>query len=521
MNNTCRIASGYLGMRLATRRPVWDFSAKDARLSDVGLQALWLICEKNGRLKTLKLRSNSVGSNIEDGPGISKMLITSTALETLDLGSNHLGELKMGLRAIGRGLAANKSLTFLNLSSNGLYPDGTKAVCNSLRTCTSLKVLDLSFNSPGREAALANMIQMHPALRSIGVVEKEPQTRTEKTCWLDNRAKEAIGRALLDSPGTCMFLQCDAFSLKEDTTTLPWTSKLSCDAVVLAGVLRSNTVLRTINVGGGGGELDDYNREQIGEAILSNTQGTLGYCDIYGLKEGMNPAHTVDLKDKEQIRSRRSFTLFCGLLRANTTLTSLTIVSAVAEHIEWLAQALATNNTLLSLRLDAPNKAGETMTATLPVQQLNGSLGVKTIDLSLAGGPEADGGHPTHRWANALIGEILNTNSTIVCLKLNPGSLADGGTILTHIHRARKSSLRTLDLTGIGLSDRGGGMFFDSLLEGKCKFLTALHMGDNQLTDAAVGQLIVETMRDPMCNVATLDVHNNILGAPVVTQVSK
>ena len=43
MNNTCRIAAGYLGTRLAARRPVWSFGAKEAKLSDVGLQAPWLL----------------------------------------------------------------------------------------------------------------------------------------------------------------------------------------------------------------------------------------------------------------------------------------------------------------------------------------------------------------------------------------------------------------------------------------------------------------------------------------------
>ena len=31
MNNTCRIAAGYLGTRLAKRRPTWDFSAQGTR----------------------------------------------------------------------------------------------------------------------------------------------------------------------------------------------------------------------------------------------------------------------------------------------------------------------------------------------------------------------------------------------------------------------------------------------------------------------------------------------------------
>lgn len=433
-----------------------------------------------------------------------------------------LGELKNHLKSVGRGLGANKTLTVLDLSSNALYPDGIRSVCNALRTCLSLKTLDLSYNSPGREAALPDLLRVHKTLQSIGVVEKEPQTRSEKTWWLDNRGKESIGRALLASPGSIMYCQCDAFSLTPTTETLTWTSKLKEDAVVLAGVLRSNTVLKTLNVHPNA-DLDDFCREEIGLALIGNSNGCTGYSDIYGLKDGGDTHHSVDLKDKDQIRSRRSFILFCGLLRSNVTLTSVTMISLAAEHLEFLSPALATNKVLQTIRLEAPNKYNpqDIFVATLPVQELNGSHGIDTIDLTMAGGANRDGSQPIHRWATAVIGDVLNTNTSIQRLKLNPGGGTDGGAILTNIHRARKSSLRILDLTGIGLSDRGGSMFFETLLEGKCKFLSALHLGDNQLTDQAVGGLLVEVLRDPTCNISTLELNDNFIGAPVITQSLK
>ena len=149
-----------------------------------------------------------------------KMLTTSTALVTLNVSSNNLGDLSTHIKTFGRGISSNKTLTQLDVSNNHLLPDGIKAVCNALRTCTSMRDLDLSYNSPGREAALSGMLQVHATLRSVGVVEKEPTTRSERTYWLDTRGKEAIGRALLESPGSVMFLQCDMFALNEDTTTL-------------------------------------------------------------------------------------------------------------------------------------------------------------------------------------------------------------------------------------------------------------------------------------------------------------
>ena len=187
---------------------------------------------------------------------------------------SQLGELKTHLRAVGRGLAANKTLTSLNMSANNLFPDGIRVVCTALRTCLSLRVLDLSYNSPGREASLPDLLRYHKTLESIGVIEREPQTRSEKTWWLDPRAKEAIGRSLLASQGRPMYCKCDAFSLTDTTQTLTWTSRLKEDAVVLAGVLRYNTVLRTLNVHPNA-ELDDFCREEIGTrpAITAHRKG--------------------------------------------------------------------------------------------------------------------------------------------------------------------------------------------------------------------------------------------------------
>ena len=227
MNNTCRIAAGYLGTRLAKRRPAWDFSAANSQLSEVGLQALWLICEKNETLKVLELRKNGVGSKAEDSNGLAKMLMTSSTLVKLNISENILGSLGTQLKSFGRGLGSNKNLTELDVSNNQLLPDGIKVVCNALRTCTSMRDLNLSYNSPGREAALPGMLLVHPTLRSVGIVEKEPTTRSERTYWLDTRAKEAIGRALLSAPGTVMFMECDVFSLTETTKTLNWTSQAS------------------------------------------------------------------------------------------------------------------------------------------------------------------------------------------------------------------------------------------------------------------------------------------------------
>ena len=179
MNNTCRIAAGHLGSLLSRRRPTWDFN--EHRLTDVGLSALWLIMEKNDKLSSLRLDRNGVGNRATDSAGLGVMLTTSIALQELSLASNNLGNLKAEMRKFARGLAANKTLVSLDLSSNALGPEGVKQVCVALRTTVALQVLNLSYNNPGREGALSELLRVHRTLESVGVVEREPTTRMERT----------------------------------------------------------------------------------------------------------------------------------------------------------------------------------------------------------------------------------------------------------------------------------------------------------------------------------------------------
>jgi len=520
MNNTCRIAAGHLGTPLAKRRPVWDFSI--SRLTETGLQALWLIMDKNDKLTTLNLQGNAVGKRETDAAGMARMLMTSTALSYLNLGSNYLGELKHYLRHFGRGLSVNKTLVQLDVSNNSLGPDGIRAICTSLRTTVSLKKLDVSFNNPGREPALSELLRAHLGLRSIGVVEAEPMSRMERTFHLDARAKEMIGRALLETDGQLSFLQCDIFSIVEKTTTLPWKSSSTCDAVMLAGVLKSNRTLTEITMAPGG-ELGESEREEVGKALLMNKKGKVGYCDLYGLRVGLNKTQ-FDLRDRDQVRSLRSFVMLCGLLRANSSLTQLTLRSMAAEHVESLAQCLQTNSTLEILNIEHPGRQNEVALASLPVQELNGNKAKTDINLWECGFTVVEPNRtpaPLHRWAQAVTGSLLAVNQTIESLSLNPGSGADGGGILEHLQSAKKSTLRTVDLARIGLGDRGGTKFFETLQQGSCLYLEELKLSGNKLSDAAIGLLFVDVLRNDNCRLTSLDMSNNSISATVLARAIK
>ena len=279
---------------LAKLRQTWDFSSKEARLTSVGLFALWLLMENNKTLQKLVLRGNGVGKQVEDSAGLAKMFTNAPALTSLDLGNNHLGKLRqtnVGLRQVARGLSQCKNLTEIDLSSNELWPEGVSKFCYAMRTCTGMRRIDLSHNHPGRDPSIAELLRIHTNLQRLAVVEAAPQTRLERSFFLDNRGKEQIGRALLESRSMLSYLICDVFKLDEGTTTLLWRSDQQNDAVMLAGALKTNTTLTALNLTGGktqeGAEasLGDFEREELGRALLRNTKGCVGYSDVYNLKQ--------------------------------------------------------------------------------------------------------------------------------------------------------------------------------------------------------------------------------------------
>ena len=89
--------------------------------------------------------------------------------------------------------------------------------------------------------------------------------------------------------------------------------------------------------------------------MLASSNTTLTSLIAYGNKFG------------ERTSDGGAIQVLATALKKNTTLTSLTIVSLVAEHLELIAPALATNRVLQTIRLESPNKynPNEVFVATL------------------------------------------------------------------------------------------------------------------------------------------------------------
>jgi hypothetical protein len=101
-----------------------------------GVAALADVMPGMGALLVLSLKDNSLGTE-EGGKVISEMLKGNSVLRELDLSGNGVypaseNSPKFAV-ALSPGLADNRALTSLNLSSNGLKAEGAKIVAEAIQ----------------------------------------------------------------------------------------------------------------------------------------------------------------------------------------------------------------------------------------------------------------------------------------------------------------------------------------------------------------------------------------------------
>ena len=575
MNNVCRIASGELGKRLASQRSSWSFA--EHKLNWVGKAALWSLVKGNEHISSIDLSGNAVGPGSGPGEadvdsnGLASLFASCRQLQQVNLAFNQLGA--FGARQLSqwvKHLGGTAALTELDLQSNQLGADGVKAVAGALRTCTALRSLNLSRNQPGgKPDALVALVREHPALTSLAVVEDDDKHLTSK-------AKALLGDAMRANPAHRLtYLACSSFDLTASTTSLRWTSSLPADVTLLAGVLRSNTTLTTLNLEGA--TIAEAERTQLGRALLDNVHGAVGHCDDFELTAGMTELRW-DLK--ESGKARKGVALLFGLLRANRTLTKvreparaipsvlshfsrripakdarvhsqhhpLTLAAAAhptahptahrarlilthslvndgraqtalevrsaparfvtncalttrqvtlaglsAEPVQMLALALSSNTTLESLVLESQFQAlkgMQSLSATLPVQDLTGASGQQTIDLSTAG--------EVSKVSCIVIGALLAYNKSVTSLRLSQTQLGDEAGMVLHYlgDQCKSGSLTSLDLSAIGLTDRGARKLVDSILSGECvqphPLVSSLHLGGG-LPTPVYGKVVVNS----------------------------
>ena len=157
----------------------------------------------------------------------------------------------------------------------------------------------------------------------------------------------------------------------------------------------------------------------------------------------------------------------------------------------------------LKLEFEADGKRAPSE-VTVKVQQLTGLQQVKKLDLTEPSLKASE----LNAVACTLIGLLMVENQTTHTLRINPGPGAEGGKIIERLHCARGSALRTLDLTGVGLGDRGAPVIFTGLVEGQCPMLSCLKLASNELTDRSLAGLIKHLHGDS-CSLTSLDLSSN------------
>lgn len=357
----------------------------------------------------------------------------------------------------------NRTLTDLNLNYNQLGQKGVCMVATQLRGASGLCRLGFSYNEPGVEPSLAELLRTHPSLTSIELVEANDR-------HLPSRAKDDLGRALIENPARRLgFLHCDQFTLSEQVRTLNWGKDASTsDAILLAGVLRTNTVLTTFNIAAGA-ILENKARSEIGSALLNNPNSSVAFCNDFGLTPTVETCE-FDLS-KSELKDVEPFRLLAGCLRGNHTLTHVTLLQLRMEQIPTLALALRGNNTLKQLELISTSRAGGQAVVRLPVPDLNGigSAPLTHVDLSKAC---VEGS--ISRIACATIGTLTSTNTVLECLDLSEtgvglaiGAEGEGGHILFKpLCESRDSHISEIRLNSVQLNDKAGGKLISALAAG-------------------------------------------------------
>ena len=479
------------------------------------VQALWFITDDNDTVASINVAHNDVG--VDDVQGLSKTIVTCPGLKVLDLSENELNHLTVDTPVqwsrLCEAFSNNNTITDLNLNHNHLGA-GVRILSRALVTCSALKRLGLSFNEPGIEPAMSEFFRSHKSLVSVELVEAMDR-------HFPNRAKDEIGRALIENKGrTLGFLHCDNFVLSEKTTSLVWPKEASTsDAVLLAGVLVTNTVLTTFNIASGA-ILANTARSALGEALLNNPGSRLAFCNDFGLQPNVDTCE-FDLS-KPELKEVEPFRLLAGCLRGNRTLTHVTLRQLRSEQISTLALALRGNSTLNKLDLIHVSRVGGQSVIRLPVPELNGASGdgEHRVDMSPACLEGTLG-----RVACEMIGTLIAANTKLQCLDLSNtglgvaiGQEGEGGHILLRpLCESKACPLSELNLSNIQLNDKAGAKLLSSLSVGLGKKnngydkITSLSLAGNELGDST-GHMLKEVLwgeRAP-CVLRFLDLSSNV-----------
>ena len=234
------------------------------------------------------------------------------------------------------------NITSLDLSFNEIQDDGAIAIGDSLKSHKALKELKLrecGITAKGAKA-LAGALSVNGVITFMDVSNNS----------IGDEGMRTIGKALLGTRTSKLgSLKCDAFELPVGATSLDLRGKRpigSAAATLLAGVVKHNAVLKTVDV--------SHNSQIEGEAAQQLAAAALGSASLEMLskvpiKEIREDKHTELNLNRKGLGSTEAIVL-AKLLKGSGVLTDLNLKNnrIGPDGAKALARSLKVNAVLKS-----------------------------------------------------------------------------------------------------------------------------------------------------------------------------
>jgi hypothetical protein len=156
-----------------------------------------LLQNQNCSLTRLRLTWNMI--RFSSGVALVKAIAVNNSLTSLDV--SYYGLAIPGGEALGEALSYNTSLVVLNIAHNNLTPRAAFTILSGIRSCPSLREVDISENPIGVGGAMAllslNLSEGHRL--TIDIKGCSLKVR-DSTCWFDSSKLDQEFVLKLDSP---------------------------------------------------------------------------------------------------------------------------------------------------------------------------------------------------------------------------------------------------------------------------------------------------------------------------------
>ena len=466
----------------------------------------------------IKVRAILLGNS--DAVSVSQVLAANSSLTSLDLSGNAISQ--SGASCLSHSLIANSSLTSLYLSGNIIGDDGASCLSQSLIANSSLTTLDLSGCSISQSGAscLSHALITNSSLTSLYLCENDIGddgaaclTQALKVnCYLTNLDVSENG---ISESGASFFSQ--VLSANSSLTRLCLRqNRIGVDgASSLFKALAANSSLTSF----------DLSRNSIGEdgaacfsqalaatSSLSNldlSRNSIGEDGVACLSQAL--AASSSLSNLDLRGNRIGDGGAACLSQALAASSSLSYLDLSGNRIgnggaACLSQALAANSSLSNLVLHG-NSIGDDGAASLS-QALKANSFLTNLNL---------------RWNSicqtgaSCLSQALSVNSSLTNLVLSGNRIGDGGAVCLSQALADNSSLSNLDLSGNGIGDDGAASLFQCLTANSS--LTNLNLSSNYICESGTSCLVQAF--SAISSLTSLDLSMNRIGDDGAVWLSK